>query len=282
MDNVRLRRLKADHEALRRLAHLHPKIEIEGVFGNPPERYRLKLAVRSLRERGDAIEVATEHRLEVTMPRGYPRDAPLFRMLTPVFHPNIAPHAVCIGDDWTAGEALDGLIQRVGEILAYQSYNVKSPLNGRAAQWVTEHAHEVPVDRDEFFIDLAAAAVDTAAACANCGAHGELATCGAGHAVCGDCSTACATCRDVLCLVCGTLPCPRCAATCTNCGAGGELTTCGAGHAVCGDCSATCATCSDVQCLVCGTLPCPRCAPPCDGARENTNLSTPTNSDIAT
>lgn len=40
MDNVRLRRLKADHDAVRRLAHLHPKIEIEGVFGNPPERYR--------------------------------------------------------------------------------------------------------------------------------------------------------------------------------------------------------------------------------------------------
>ena len=50
MQNVRLRRLKADHEALRRLANLHPKIEIEGVFGNPPERYRLLLKVKSLRE----------------------------------------------------------------------------------------------------------------------------------------------------------------------------------------------------------------------------------------
>ena len=146
MDNVRLRRLKADHDALRRLAHMHPKVEIEGVFGNPPERYRLRLKVKSLRERGESIETVTEHRLEVTMPRGYPRDAPLFRMLTPVFHPNIAPHAVCIGDDWTAGESIDHLIQRVGEILAYQSYNTKSPLNGEAARWTDENLDRLPLD----------------------------------------------------------------------------------------------------------------------------------------
>ena len=126
MENVRLRRLKADYDALRRLAHLHPRIEIEGVFGNPPERYRLRLKVKSLREHGEVIETVTEHRLEVTMPHGYPRDAPMFRMLTPVFHPNIAPHAVCIGDDWAAGEPIDHLIQRVGEILDRTSTRLNS------------------------------------------------------------------------------------------------------------------------------------------------------------
>ena len=214
MDNVRLRRLKSDHEALRRLAHLHPKIEIEGVFGNPPERYRLVLKVKSLRERGEAIETATEHRLEVTMPRGYPRDAPMFRMLTPVFHPNIAPHAVCIGDNWTAGEPLDQLIQRVGEILAYQSYNTKSPLNGRAAQWVDEHRDQLPIDRDEFFIDLSApppSAEQAVPACSNCSARGELtAPCGAGHALCADCALRCPACARALCLACGETTCQAC------------------------------------------------------------------------
>ena len=219
MDNVRLRRLKADYEALRRLAHLHPKIEIEGAFGNPPDRYRMKLTVKSLRERGEAIETTDFHRLEVTMPRGYPRDAPLFRMMTPVFHPNIAPHAVCIGDDWTAGEPIDLLVQRVGEILAFQSYNTKSPLNGRAAQWVDEHRDQLPIDREEFFIDLAAAPVaaaepTAAVACKNCGAPatGEgAATCPADHALCGDCAITCKTCSTVLCLVCNTYPCVPCA-----------------------------------------------------------------------
>ena len=154
MSSVRLRRLLSDYEAVRRLARRHPRIEVEGVSGNPPDRYLLILNVKSLRERGDAIEEVDQHRLEITLPGGYPRDTPLFRLLTPVFHPNIAPHAVCIGDHWTAGQSLDQLIQRVGEMLAFQSYNTKSPLNGRAAQWVAEHMDRIPVDREEFFLDL--------------------------------------------------------------------------------------------------------------------------------
>jgi len=218
MENVRLRRLKADHEALRRLAHLHPRIEIEGVFGNPPERYRLLLKVKSLREHGEELLTATEHRLEITMPKGYPRDAPLFRMLTPVFHPNIAPHAVCIGDNWTASEPLDLLIQRVGEMLAYQSYNIKSPLNGRAAQWVDEHRDRIPIDPEEFFLDLShehepEPAAGVAPACSNCGARGvELNPCGAGHASCADCTPYCPHCGRPMCLVCGAQMCRSCQA----------------------------------------------------------------------
>jgi len=147
----------ADYEAVRRLVRLHPKIDVEGVSGNPPDRYLLVLHVRSLRERGSEIEPADTHRLEITLPGGYPRDAPLFRMLTPAFHPNIAPHAVCIGDHWTAGQSLDMLVQRVGEMLAYQSYNIKSPLNGRAARWTEENLGLLPLDGEEFFLDVAEA-----------------------------------------------------------------------------------------------------------------------------
>jgi hypothetical protein len=147
----------ADYEAVRRLVRLHPRIDVEGVSGNPPDRYLLVLHVRSLRERGGEIEQADDHRLEVSLPGGYPRDAPLFRMLTPVFHPNIAPHAVCIGDHWSAGQSLDALIQRVAEMLAYQSYNIKSPLNGRAAAWVAENIDRLPLDPTDLFIDLTTA-----------------------------------------------------------------------------------------------------------------------------
>lgn len=216
MDTVRLRRLRADHEALRRLANLHPKVEIEGVVGNPPERYRLRLKVKSLREHGDSLETVTEHRLELTMPKGYPRDAPLCRMLTPVFHPNIAPHAVCVGDDWTAGEPIDLLVQRVGEILAYQSYNMKSPLNGRAAQWVDEHRDRIPIDPEEFFVDLSHAPPPGAGpaipACSNCGANGVSTTpCSAGHVSCDDCTLRCLACSRALCLSCSEMECTACA-----------------------------------------------------------------------
>jgi len=213
--SVRLRRLQSDYEAVRRLVRLHPRIAIEGVFGQPPERYRLALRVNSLRERGEDVEPVAEHRLEITLPLGYPRDAPMFRMLTPVFHPNIAPHAVCIGDHWAAGESLDLLIQRVAEMLAFQSYNIKSPLNGRAAQWVEVHRDRLPLDAAELFVDLSKEPEPeaSAAGCGNCGATGALgAPCAAGHALCGDCAMSCPSCARALCLACGETRCPACIA----------------------------------------------------------------------
>jgi ubiquitin-protein ligase len=274
MDNVRLRRLRSDYEALRRLARVHPKIEIEGASGNPPERYCLVLRVRSLRERGTEIEHAAEHRLEITLPRGHPRDAPLFRMLTPVFHPNIAPHAVCIGDHWTASEPLDQLVQRVGEILAFQSYNIKSPLNGRAAQWVEQHRDQLPIDGDEFFVDIATATPPVGAGgCANCGAAGSSLTCRVGHRLCADCALRCPRCQQMICLACGAQRCTACvpqaaSTACQNCGAVAREGSprCSAGHALCADCGLSCPSCAAHLCLVCGTVPCPSCRPTPRGA----------------
>jgi len=264
--SVRLRRLQSDYEAVRRLARNHPRIVVEGVSGNPPEKYRLLLSVRSLREKAGHIVIAKRHRLEVTLPQGYPRDAPLCRMLTPVFHPNIAPHGVCIGDHWTAAESLALMIQRVGEMLAFQSYNVKSPLNGRAAQWVEENLRRLPLETEEFFVDLEAAPEEEAAgqACANCGNAAEsFETCAQGHLVCPDCVGRCPECGFLLCLACGVTQCPACApAPCANCGAAtlaGEGRLCAKGHLLCAACDVACDRCGRDLCLLCGDYPCQTC-----------------------
>jgi predicted Zn finger-like uncharacterized protein len=95
---------------------------------------------------GGELQPVENHLVEVTLPLNYPRTPPQCRMLSPVFHPNIAPHAICVGDHWSAGESLQSIITRIGEMLAYQSYNVKSPLNGEAARWVEENKHRIPLD----------------------------------------------------------------------------------------------------------------------------------------
>jgi ubiquitin-protein ligase len=286
--SLRLKRLQSDYEAVKRLAQLHPRIEVEGVSGNPPDRYRLKLTVRSLREKAGAVIVAKNHRLEITLPHGYPRDAPICRMLTPVFHPNIAPHAVCIGDHWSAAESLDSMIQRVGEMLAFQSYNVKSPLNGRAAQYVEQNPERIPLEEAEFLLDLSEAPEpENAWRCANCGIESEsLEPCGQGHEVCPDCSARCETCGAVLCLACGTTECackpapepaateppptPQATATaepddgpssaCANCGnPQAHAPKCSRGHWLCDDCSVRCDTCERHLCVLCREYPCEEC-----------------------
>lgn len=155
--SVRLRRLKADEEMVRRAFAQHPFIRVAEAMGEPPERYRFELKVGGLVVVDDQVVPKDTHLVEIYLTLGYPRQAPQCRMLTPVFHPNIAPHAICIGDHWSAGQSLAAVVLRIAEMLAFQSYNVKSPLNGAAARWASEHAASLPVDARDFAGALALA-----------------------------------------------------------------------------------------------------------------------------
>jgi ubiquitin-protein ligase len=144
--NVRLRRLQADHGLVTATFAAHPSIHLLATEGDPPERYRFEYLLRGLVVQGGDVVEKEHHLVEFYLTLGYPRQAPLCRMLSPIFHPNIAPHAVCIGDHWTAGESLAALVTRVGELITYQSYNLKSPLNGEAARWAAENLWRFPLD----------------------------------------------------------------------------------------------------------------------------------------
>ncbi len=146
MSTVRLKRLQADYEKLKEYVTRHPRLQLIRAEGTPPERYQLEYRIRSLRQTDDELAKVKSHMVEITLPLSYPRMAPQCRMLTPIFHPNIAPHAICIGDHWSPGEPLWSIVARIGEMIAYQSYNTRSPLNGEAARWVDQHLDELPLD----------------------------------------------------------------------------------------------------------------------------------------
>ncbi len=146
MSTVRLRRLQADYEKVREYVNRHPRLQLIQSDGTPPERYQLEYRIRGLRQTDDELSLVKSHMVEISLPVSYPRMPPQCRMLTPIFHPNIAPHAICIGDHWSPGEPLWSIIARIGEMISYQSYNTKSPLNGEAARWVDEHLDELPLD----------------------------------------------------------------------------------------------------------------------------------------
>jgi hypothetical protein len=147
---LREKRLRSDWDLVRRLFEPGLRIHLSESEGDPPERYRIEYRVRGLVVQDGKLQIAERHLVEIFLTLAYPRQAPQCRMLTPVFHPNIAPHAICIGDHWSAGESLAALIVRIAEMLCYQSYNVKSPLNGDAARWAEEHLGEIPLERFDF------------------------------------------------------------------------------------------------------------------------------------
>ncbi|HEU4387267.1 MAG TPA: ubiquitin-conjugating enzyme E2 [Blastocatellia bacterium] len=149
MTQSRIRRLTADYQRVASLfGQNHPYIRLVQVQGNPPDRYVFKFNIRSLGETPDGSFVYRNlHDAEIFLPVDYPRRPPFCRMLSPVFHPNIDPQKICIGDHWSAGQSLADLIVRIGEMLCYQSYNVKSPLNARAAAWAEQNLSKLPLQR---------------------------------------------------------------------------------------------------------------------------------------
>lgn len=145
----RLRRLRADEEQVVTRFEGHSHVRVVETWGRPPDRYLFEFRVPGLVpvDRDGATTSGDTHRAEVFLGADYPRRPPFCRMVTPVFHPNIDPQKICIGDHWSAGESLVDLVSRIAEMICFQSYNVKSPLNAEAAVWVIEHELELPLLR---------------------------------------------------------------------------------------------------------------------------------------
>src|SRR5271156_1916700 len=146
MSTVRLRRLQADYDKVRDYVNRHPRLQLIQTDGTPPERYQLEYRIRGLRQTADELAGVKSHIVEISLPLSYPRLPPQCRVLPPLFHPNTPPQAISTGDHWSRGEPLWSIIARIGEMISFQSYNTKSPLNGEAARWVDEHLDELPLD----------------------------------------------------------------------------------------------------------------------------------------
>lgn len=274
--NVRLRRLKADFDRIQASLAGKSRIQIIKTIGNPPEKYHLEYLVRSLQQTDGRVKEIQKHHVEIMLTRAYPRQAPQCRMLTPVFHPNIAPHAICVGDHWAASETLNALVARIGEILSFQSYNLKSPLNGEAARWVSENEDKLPLDDFDFSsltdaastaasLEESSASTVASAPCANCGkalpASQLQVVCSERHLNCKDCLLPCASCAKSVCLRCRSEPCGTCQKlACISCLAvcpGCKKTTCGKHRASCvvcrmqscEDCVTSCLRCKKAACL---------------------------------
>ena len=146
---MRTRRLVADAKQMATSFGTFEPIKVLSTVGDPPEIYRVEYNVRGLeRGHGKKNEPVTrdQHVVEIQLTADYPRMGPKCKMLTPVFHPNIDPATICVGDHWTAGERLVDLTVRIGEMLAYQAYNIQSPLDAEAAMWADLNQPKLPTD----------------------------------------------------------------------------------------------------------------------------------------
>lgn len=144
----RMRRLTADWEAVREAFSGHPLVTVEPLGALPPEKYRVTYNLMGIALQGDQPVHSNMHQVEIHLPVGYPREQPLVLPLTPIFHPNVSDR-FCIADDWFAGEGLMDVITRLADIIQYKSFNPKSYLNKRAAEWAEQNPEIFPIGSDE-------------------------------------------------------------------------------------------------------------------------------------
>ena len=130
--NPRMRRLTADSIAMRTEFAGHPNISVTPIGYDPPESYRIIYRLRgvSLDQKGLAV------------------------MESPIFHPNFGPRIgeeICIGDYWSPAQSLVDIVITIGELIQYQRYNTRSPLNAVAARWVASNESVFPVGNVSLF-----------------------------------------------------------------------------------------------------------------------------------
>ena len=145
MDSPRDKRLDRDYRQLMTTFAGHPHVRIEPRGSYPPERFGITLKVPGLRmDDHDRIVIADMHFVELYLPAQYPREKPYATSTYPVFHPNFGAH-ICIADYWSPGQSLVDIVVQIADMLQYRQYNIHSPLNAVAANWVADNQHQVPV-----------------------------------------------------------------------------------------------------------------------------------------
>lgn len=145
----RLRRLAADFESLRASYSGHPHVRVVPIGPlRPPERYRVTydgLSGVTGRDDDGRPQLSDTHEIEIVLPLRYPRERPLVRPVTPLFHPNVTFDAFCLQDHWAAEQSLGDIVAKVADMIQFRVYNPQSPLDIDAARWATANPALFPI-----------------------------------------------------------------------------------------------------------------------------------------
>jgi hypothetical protein len=149
-DERRLQRLLAEHDLLKKFIATHLYIHIKEEFGFPPEKYHLVFRVDGVLQAGKSIEPKSDHIVEIFLPDEYPEAPPVCSMLSMIFHPNISDERIDIKEEWDPDTTVADLVVKIGQMIVYQRYSVKAPLNKEAAQWAVNNGKLLPLSAIDF------------------------------------------------------------------------------------------------------------------------------------
>ncbi len=124
----------------------HPAISIMPTKGNPPEQYEITYNISGFIKQGKGEAILSQiHKIELTIPFGFPHFPPSCKPKTAIFHPDFDPAAICLGDFWQQHSQISDLIIFIGKLINGESYSTNNAFNEEAATWYQAHKDAFPI-----------------------------------------------------------------------------------------------------------------------------------------
>jgi ubiquitin-protein ligase len=143
-----LARMENEWRRLQRAFAYHPHVTLTPMTGDPPASYQVdfRLTTVIVNPRTNQLEYVANATVHVTLPPGFPNQAPTVKPMTAIFHPNVSYEGVYLENLWHPNETLLGLIRKIGDVLAYRSYDPDYAVNPAAMEWLTVNHAILPID----------------------------------------------------------------------------------------------------------------------------------------
>ncbi|MBW2658736.1 MAG: hypothetical protein JRC87_03925 [Deltaproteobacteria bacterium] len=122
----------------------HKVIVVTPVKGDPPNQYEVTYNLPGMAREDNRIVTTTTHKIEISIPFGFPHFPPSCKPKSEIFHPDFDPAAICLGDFWHQDRTLPELITHIGRMINGEFYSTENVFDEEAAVWFNEHREELP------------------------------------------------------------------------------------------------------------------------------------------
>ncbi|MDB5322739.1 MAG: hypothetical protein JWN40_4370 [Phycisphaerales bacterium] len=140
-------RLEHEWRQLQRNFAYHPHVRVIPMPGNPPAEYQVEFRARTLYIREDGqLDYIAAPSVHIWLPPGYPHEAPVVRPVEALFHPNVTMDGIGVNPGWEPTRTLAQLVQQIGAVLAYHTYDPWNVWNPAAMDWASANAAYLPTD----------------------------------------------------------------------------------------------------------------------------------------